>query len=283
MTSAQSTGMALKKMILYQHPLSPYAQKIRIALREKGVPFEAKPLPVSGPDRTMARVNPRVELPALDDSGVVIFDSTIILEYLEDRFPDPPLLPSGAAERAKVRMIEEVCDTHYEAINWGLGELRFFERAPGALGEKLRRRAKEQIRDLHRWLERLLGDATWLNGQQFGWGDLAAAPYVSMSQMFGIPPEPGTLLADWLERVMRRASVAVTVDEARASLPGMAGAAQRVRDGRMKRQYRDHRLEWMIRSGGLQVVLDGIAAGNIRFTETTPFAQAGTRLKESKQ
>jgi glutathione S-transferase/RNA polymerase-associated protein len=104
-----------------------------------------------------------------------------------------------------------------------------------------------------------------------------------MSQMFGIPPEPGTLLADWLERVMRRASVAVTVDEARASLPGMAGAAQRVRDGRMKRQYRDHRLEWMIRSGGLQVVLDGIAAGNIRFTEPTPFAQAGTRLKESKQ
>jgi glutathione S-transferase/RNA polymerase-associated protein len=266
-------------MILYQHPLSPYAQKIRIALREKGVPFEAKPLPVSGPDRTVVRVNPRVELPALDDSGAVIFDSTIILEYLEDRFPDPPLLPSGAAERAKVRMIEEVCDTHYEAINWGLGELLFFERAPGALGEELRRRAKEQIRDLHRWLENLLGDATWLNGSQFGWGDLAAAPYVSMSQMFEIPPEPGTLLADWLERVMRRASVAATVDEARESLPGMAGAAQKVRDGRMKRQYRDHRLEWMIRSGGLQIVLDGIAAGNIRFTETTPFAQAAPSLK----
>jgi len=264
-------------MILYQHPLSPFAQKIRIALREKGVSFA-----VRSPDGPVALLNPRVELPALDDGGVVIFDSTIILEYLEDRFPDPPLLPSGAAERAKVRMVEEVCDTHYEAINWGLGELRFFERAPGALGEKLGQRAKQQTRNLHRWLESILGGVAWLNGPQFGWGDLAAAPYVSMSQMFDLAPEPGTLLADWFERVMLRPSVAATVDEARASLPAMAGAAQRVRDGRMKRQYRDHRLEWMIRSGGLQVVLDGIAADNIRFTGTAPFAEAATGPKESK-
>jgi glutathione S-transferase len=269
-------------MILYQHPLSPYAQKIRIALREKGLSFDAKLLPIAGPDGPPTLVNPRIELPALDDGGVVIFDSTIILEYLEDRFPDPPLLPPGAAVRAKVRMIEEVCDTHYEAINWGLGELRFFERAPGVLGEKLRRRAGEQIRDLHCWLESLLGEANWLNGPQFGWGDLAAAPYAWMSQMFGFPPVPGTLLADWLERVMLRPSVAATVDEARATLPGMAGAAQRVRDGRMKRQYRDHRLEWMIRSGGLQVVLEGIAADNIRFTETAPFAHAATRSRQTR-
>jgi glutathione S-transferase len=145
------------KMILYQHPLSPYAQKIRIALREKGLSFDAKPWPIAGPDAPPILVNPRVELPTLDDGGVVIFDSTIILEYLEDRFPDPPLLPPGAAACAKVRMIEEVCDTHYEAINWGLGELRFFERAPGALGEKLRRRAGEQIRDLHCWLAKQTG------------------------------------------------------------------------------------------------------------------------------
>ena len=101
--------------------------------------------------------------------------------------------------------------------------------------------------------------------------------------MFGFPPEPGTLLADWLERVMLRPSVAATVDEARATLPGMAGAAQRVSDGRMKRQYRDHRLEWMIRSGGLQVVLDGIAADNIRFTETARFAQAANAPRKIEQ
>jgi len=103
-----------------------------------------------------------------------------------------------------------------------------------------------------------------------------------MSQMFGFSPAPGTLLADWLERVMLRPSVAVTVDEARATLSGMAGAAQRVRDGRMKRQYRDHRLEWMIPSGGLQVVLEGIAADNIRFTETAPFARAATRWRQTR-
>jgi hypothetical protein len=113
----------------------------------------------------------------------------------------------------------------------------------------------------------LVGEANWLNGSQFGWGDLAAAPYAWMSQMFGFPPEPGTLLADWLERVMLRPSVAATVDEARG----------------MKRQYRDHRLEWMIRSGGLQVVLDGIAADNIRFTETARFAQAANAPRKIEQ
>ncbi|GHE52598.1 hypothetical protein GCM10019059_10040 [Camelimonas fluminis] len=44
-------------------------------------------------------------------------------------------------------------------------------------------------------------------------------------------------------------------------------------DGRMKRQFRDHRLEWLARSGGVQVLLDGLAAGNVRFTETSPFAE----------
>jgi glutathione S-transferase/RNA polymerase-associated protein len=193
------------------------------------------------------------------------------------------LLPSGAAERARVRMLEEVCDTQYEAINWALGELLFFERAPGALGEQLRQRAQEQIRDLHRWLESLLGASPWMNGPQFGWGDLAVAPFVATSQAFGVSPEPGTSLSDWFDRVMLRPSVAATIDEARASLPMLSGVAQSVRDGKIKRQYRDHRLEWMIRSGGLQVVLDGLAADNIRFTETTPFAHHAAQWKEAKQ
>src|SRR5262247_3755526 len=97
-------------IVLYEHPLSPYAQKVKIALREKGVEFEARmPDLLGGDDKEFQTANPRREVPALVDEQLAVFDSTIILEYAEDRWPDPPLLPAGAAARARVRMLEEVC------------------------------------------------------------------------------------------------------------------------------------------------------------------------------
>jgi len=119
-------------LIVYEHPLSPYAQKVKIALDEKSVPYETK-MPVaigSGqPDNEFLKANPRGEVPALIDGDVRLFDSTIILEYIEDKWPKPALLPPEPADRAKARTIEEVMDTHFEPINWGLGELRWFKRA----------------------------------------------------------------------------------------------------------------------------------------------------------
>ena len=120
---------------VYEHPLSPYAQKVKIALREKGLAFElTQPggLGAGGAAAEFTDFSPRAEVPALTDGEARIFDSTIILEYLEDAYPTPPMLPPGAADRARVRLLEEVMDTHYEAINWGLSEIRWFRRAEAA-------------------------------------------------------------------------------------------------------------------------------------------------------
>ncbi len=223
-------------------------------------------------NQAFAQLNPRFEIPALVHNDATIFDSTIILEYLEECFPSPPMMPTGPTARARMRMIEEVCDTHYEAINWGLGEIRFFARGDDALRQKLYAAAVEQVGHMHAWLETLLGDKPWLSGASFGWGDLCALPYVTMSRMFGIPPAAGSRLEAWLERGMNRPSVAQTVAEALAVIPVMETRAQSVQSGSFKRHYRDHRLEWMIRSGGLQVVLDGLVNENIRFTDLARFA-----------
>ena len=56
-------------------------------------------------------------------------------------------------------------------------------------------------------------DDPWLTGERFGWGDLAALPYVTMSDMFGIAPPAGSELAAWLARAVQRPSVALTVEE----------------------------------------------------------------------
>ncbi len=79
-------------IILYEHPLSPYAQKTKIALREKGIEFETRTPDVSGGGfggSEFLQANPRAEMPALIDSNVKIFDSTIILEYIEDKWSEP--------------------------------------------------------------------------------------------------------------------------------------------------------------------------------------------------
>jgi glutathione S-transferase len=257
---------------LYDHPFSPYAQKVKIALREKGVPFEA-PMPqgigAGGAAGEFIEANPRAEVPALIDGEVKLFDSTIILEYIEDKWPSPPLLPKSPAERARVRMIEEIMDTHYEAINWGLGEVRAFKRATGELAEAIEKRAAEQTQGYHRWLERELGDRIWFNGDDFGWGDIAVVPYLNGSRGHGHHVPAGSKLAGWLGRVNERPSVAATtkdiVDMLQGGAPDMSGVAKMVEQGLFKREYRDHRLEWMIKVGGIEVVTAGLARDNIRF------------------
>ncbi len=255
-------------LTLFEHPLSPYAQKVKIALREKGVAFEAKQpdaLGLGAAGGPFLAASPRAEVPALIDGETTVFDSTIILEYIEDRWPTPPLLPASPADRARARMVEEVMDTHYEAINWGLGEIGWFGRAKGDLAATLAANAARQTKGFHRWLERQLADRPWFNGEAFGWGDLCVAPYIGGSIAFGHAPEDGSQLSAWFARVLERPSARDTIAEARAFDIGDSNVAGLLESGVFKREYRDHRLEWMIKSGGIDVVLNGLAADNIRF------------------
>jgi len=257
-------------VLLYEHPASPYAQKVKIALAEKGVAFEARMPDFMGGDAQFASASPRLEVPALVDGDTTVFDSTVILEYIEDRWPTPPLLPPTPAARARVRMIEDLCDTYYEAINWAGFEIRVFQRATGELADRLLARAATQVAGVNGWLERQLGDRPWFTGDTFGWGDLAAAPAVNAAALSGNPPTPGGRLAAWLDRARARPSVAAAFEASSAALPGLEMVQQLVMAGHFKREYRDHRLEWMLRSGGAEIVLEGVRRGNIRFsTELT--------------
>jgi glutathione S-transferase len=260
---------------LYDHPFSPYAQKVKISLREKGQAFEP-PMPegigAGGAGGEFTAANPRAEVPALIDGDVMVFDSTIILEYIEDKWPNPPMLPKDPAERARVRMLEEIMDTHFEALTWSLGEVRAFKRATGELAQKIEAGVASRIQGFYSWLERQLGDRQWFNGESFGWGDLSVAPYVNGAVAQGHAVPAGSKLAGWLARVNQRPSVAACAKDIaemlRANANAMGDVAELVEKGLFKREYRDHRLEWMIKSGGLEVVLKGLEADNIRFTDT---------------
>ncbi len=250
---------------LYEHPLSPYARKVKIALWEKALPFESRVLDLFAqvpPD--FAATSPRLEVPTLVDDGLTVFDSTIIVEYLEDRYPEPSLRANDPADRARARMLEEVADTQLEAALWALAEVRFFGRATGEKAAEMTAAAATVIgRHLDR-LERALAGRDYLNGTRFGLGDIAHIPLVSAAGFFGLQPGPERPRLDgWLVRMLTRESVqkdqAAAMEAVASFGPGAAGGRQIVR------QYRDHRLEWMMKHGGADIVREGLAAGTIKF------------------
>ena len=84
------------------------------ALFEPGLGYYMNDARKFGAAGDFVAANPRAEVPALIHDGVGVFDSTIILEYLEDKWPSPALLPREPAARARARMLEDAMDTHYE-------------------------------------------------------------------------------------------------------------------------------------------------------------------------
>ena len=101
--------------------LSPYVRKVLVVLDLKKVPYEIDPIvPFLGDDRFSA-VSPIRRIPVLIDDHVTLSDSTVICEYLEERRPNPALLPRDVAQRARARWLEEYADTRMaEVFVWRL-------------------------------------------------------------------------------------------------------------------------------------------------------------------
>lgn len=247
-------------------PLSPYAQKVKLALLEKGVAFDVEYPDLDRQDARAQMHNPRAEVPVLFDEQVRIFQSSVILEYIEERWPEPALLPREPAERARVRLLQEICDTAYDAVNWGVSEIQVFKRAQGTLAETILERAREQVAGLNARLERELDARAWFNGEQLGFGDIVVYPFVNGAAALGNKPAAGSKLQAWLQTMRARPSAERLKQDIRATLPQFANRAQEIAEGKHRREYRDHRVEWMLRVGGLEIVTQGMQTNTIRFS-----------------
>src|SRR5882724_1139234 len=101
---------------LYTFPPSTNSRKVRIALLEKGLEFVRVNVDLSKREQKSPeylKIHPFGQIPALDDEGFIIYDSTVINEYLEDEYPYPSLMPSASEGRARARLMEDLRDTHF--------------------------------------------------------------------------------------------------------------------------------------------------------------------------
>ncbi|EMC91446.1 hypothetical protein BAUCODRAFT_329043 [Baudoinia panamericana UAMH 10762] len=257
------------KLFLHNHPVSSYAQKVRIALREKGIDFDyttPKGLGSGHGAPTLDPINPRVEVPALEDGNFKIFDSTVILAYIEDKYPEKPLLPKNPQARATARMIEDVCDNEYEAVNWTYAEIAWAERATGEHAQRLIAGVKQQTAEIQAWLSEKLGEQQYFCGDEFSYADVCVAPMLNRSVNYGFGPVEGSPLQLWHARIKERPSVKATFEEMEEGAKVMSkGMKAMFTEGPNKRQYRSHRLEMMVKLGGIDVVIEGLKRDNIRF------------------
>jgi len=210
-------------MKLYSGPLSLFTGKVRIALDEKGLDYELVSVPFSRangyqpkhPDVLAA--NPKGQVPVLVDGDLSLFDSTIILEYLEDRYPTPALYPAEPAERARCRQLEAAADEIlFPRVFELIGEV-FYKASPAERDEARIASARAGIAAHYDALERRLGARSYLGGD-FSVADIGYFLTITFATGLGAPlGDAHPRLQTWYDRV--RARPAVTKEAM-----GLAGA-----------------------------------------------------------
>ncbi|KAI9003482.1 hypothetical protein DFJ74DRAFT_774851 [Hyaloraphidium curvatum] len=285
-------------LILIDASLSPYANKgtpLKILLAEKRLPYVRHTVGTApaAVRALLASVSPRGEVPVLVDTrppgpggqgALVLHDSTVIAEYLDDAYPDVPMRPEGAVRRARARTVEDAMDTHFEACTWALNEVLAFGRA-GPEGSPLRAavigKAKEELRAWQAWLEAQV-EGPFVCGERFSVADAAAASVMAGAVGYGVVPAPGSRLGKWWAAVRERDSVRGVLKANKEEAQTMKAAVGNFSKGVFRRQYRDHRLEFMIRAGGLEIVAKGLEDKNIRFSEPAEFVRVAGNLASDK-
>jgi glutathione S-transferase len=195
------------------NPVSPYVRKVLAVCEIKGIRYRLDPIvPFFGDDR-FSEVSPLRRVPVFFDDKVSLCDSTVICEYLEERYPTARVLPSELAHRAQARWIEEFSDTRigdvfvwqifYEAVI-----LPFvFQRARDKA--KIARAVAEQVPDVMAYLEKIAPASGFIFGE-LSIGDLAVAIPFSNLKWARVEPDVSRWprACGWVERTLATAALA---------------------------------------------------------------------------
>ena len=198
-------------MKLYHFPPSTNSLKVRIALLEKGLEFESIVIDLTRKeqkDPAYLKIHPLGQVPALDDDGFVVYDSTVINEYLEDEYPHPPLLPADSENRARARLMEDYRDNR---VNPHFVTLVHEYRKPEPERDPaLIRETQGSIGSAFTVVERRLQGREYLAGS-FSLADISFMPNIALLERFEVPLDPDyENVAAWIRRLRARASYSAT-------------------------------------------------------------------------
>ncbi|HVA14984.1 MAG TPA: glutathione S-transferase family protein [Stellaceae bacterium] len=228
-------------LYLYQGSTSVCSVKVRLALEEKGLPFDGEVLDLQRGDQhrpDYAKLNPNEVVPTLVHDGRAVIESTLILEYLDEAFPDPPLMPADPYARAQARLFMKKIDDYLHAacstVTFATANRRVLVRkSPEELAAHLAKIPNPDYRERQRLaiahglaaphvapalrhydkyladMEAALAAHSYLAGDRYTLADIAATPYVFRAEAIGLDGlwQGGRpRVADWYARIRERPS-----------------------------------------------------------------------------
>jgi glutathione S-transferase len=180
---------------LYNAARCPYVARVRIVLAEKGIDHDMVEIDLSDRPAWLYEKNPAGRVPVIEeDGGRPLSESAVIMEFLEERYPEPPLLPADPADRAAVRLLifrdGDLTSPYYAFRRGEDGAAEEFDQALGKF-------------------DALLGEQPYLGGEEYGLADIAFVPWLLRARdMLGVELDAFSALTDWLERLEQRPAIA---------------------------------------------------------------------------
>lgn len=225
---------------LYHNVNSVCAQKVRVALAEKGLAYREHVMSLRGDqfDAEYMKINPNAVVPTLVHDGRPVLESSVILYYLDEAFPDPPLMPRDPHERAAVRVFNKLIDEYvHNSCTILTFATAFRPWFAGLTGEQIEARLakapsrqrteykrdvalngldSKYVRDavgyhvkLLKMMDAGLDRGRWLAGERFSLADAAVIPYILRLDLLRLPRlwDDRPNVASWYERMRERPSV----------------------------------------------------------------------------
>ncbi|SKB80478.1 glutathione S-transferase family protein [Sphingopyxis flava] len=202
-------------LIFYGHPFSSYTWKALIALYEKDIPFDYRSVDPEFPAH-MPELKahwPVGQFPLIVHDGVPVFESSIIIEYLDHLIPEPRMIPEGFEAALRVRFFDRIFDLH--VMNKMQAVVADALRGPEAHVPAIRTECEAALENVYGWLDKELAGGGWATPYGFTLADCAAAPSLFYADWLYRIPEHYENLCGYRARLLAYPSVKRCVDDAR--------------------------------------------------------------------
>ncbi|AKF49970.1 MULTISPECIES: glutathione S-transferase N-terminal domain-containing protein [Pseudomonas] len=195
------------RLACYSDPADHYSHRVRIVLAEKGVSAEIIEVVAGRHPPQLIEVNPYGSVPTLVDRDLALYESTVVMEYLDERYPHPPLLPVYPVARANSRLL-----IHRIQRDWcGLVDLILDTRSK----EPARVQARKELRESLAGVSPLFAEKAFFMSDELSLVDCCLLPILWRLPILGIElPRPAKPLLDYMERQFAREAFQTSLSDA---------------------------------------------------------------------
>lgn len=191
-------------MNLFTAPACPYCHLARIVLAEKDITFEAIEVDEDAPPEDLSELNPYNTVPTLIDRDLVLYDSRVIIEYLDERFPHPPLMPVDPVSRAKTRLALHRVEKDWYPLMHDIMHK----------GEKTAAKARKMLRESIVSSSELFAVLPFFLSEEYSLVDATIAPILWRLPVLGIElPEEAKAVTDYAQRIFNREAFKLSLTE----------------------------------------------------------------------